>query len=204
MNSEFKKIETDDPTPEQVKMSQAESQKNVHEEGQPTKFRHEISAPDSFKPNTPSLQGLLTRFKLSAWISFINIEDEADRLDFPVRKIDPYDVGSLSDGKTINAIAKILALQEKAELNPDSIEASDLVAVFDVDERVDAYRGHIAYSCAVASVCILDPIIPASQMINVLPPSFIKIIAEFCEGGITELPESVMGFRIQITYPKVA
>ena len=134
-------------------------------------------------------------------ITFTNVADETQKIDFLARKVDPLTTGSMHDTMIIRSLVRMKELYELQEKDFESMSPEQLADLFDVDKKIEDNHNNNVYLCVTASYALLEPAISPTDIIHTLPMSWIKVIADWAAGGVNEFPDLVDGFRVSITSP---
>lgn len=168
------------------------------------RYQSEIISLENLKAHgiqIPSAEQLKLRFKPVALVSFINTADATDRVDLLCRRIDQLTYTQLADPAFINYIAKLVEIQQTvATQSTEDVDLEAVMAALDPDKLLESKFQEDMVTYAVASHCIVAPRIPIRQILFTLPLSFVRVVSEFCVGGVGEFDELAEGFHIQIKY----
>ena len=135
-------------------------------------------------------------------LSFIWHQDESIKFDFIVRKIDPMTTGVIHDTMIVRSLVRIKQYYDMTPKDVENMSPEEVTELFNVDRKIQDSHNADIHLCTVASYAILDPPIAPSEIIHEIPMSWIKIIADWAQGGIDEEIDLVDGFRVQVTSPK--
>ena len=173
---------------ERVSEDQADWQENV------TPFDTEKSL------NIVSAGDLRKILKPTSTVSFINKNNEEERMDFIVRKGDPLTAGVMHDTMIVRSLMRMQQIVDLSEKDIETMSQEELVALFNIDLKIEDIHNNDKSVCIAASYHLLDPPITPTEMPYVLPMSWVRILAAEGTGGATQDQlDLVDDFRVQIT-----
>lgn len=145
-----------------------------------------------------TLEQLKARFQPTKVMRFINREDETDYIDFIVRKIDPSMIGTHTERDILQSLTQMQTILELSEEDVEKMTPEEIVELLNVDTRIADLKNNDAYVSVATAYSVIDPNIPASEVLHTLPMSFAKVITDFTVGNVPPDEDAIEGFQVVV------